>query len=58
MTPQAGGTWLSKELAIAALKALEKAVEAAGATEMSLVVVSGERLKATVWVKFKYLAWA
>lgn len=52
-TPQAGTSWLSKGLAIAALEVLKEAVAGAGAAQMRfVVVVVGEGIKATVWVRF------
>lgn len=51
-TPKSGESWLSKELAIAALEVFKEAVGAAGASEVRFVVVSGDGVKGTVWVKF------
>ncbi len=51
-TPTRGEGWLSRDLAVGALRIFGEAVKAAGAREGCFVVVAGEDTKATVWVKF------
>ncbi len=51
-SPTRGEGWLSRDLAVGALRVFGEAVRAAGAREVCFVVVAGEGTKATVWVRF------